>query len=190
MIIVSGPPRSGTSLMMQILDAGGVDIFTDGVRPADVHNQLGYFEHEFVKQMPEDNGWLHDVGDRAVKIVSHWIKFLPQDLTDVRVIMMTRDMDELYHSQQTMRVKLGYEVEPKAEWMPVWGYHIQTALQFLRLRREYDGWRVLLVPYLSYAKQPGAVVEAVEELIGDLYPSLDTKAMKRCWRPNLHRSRG
>ena len=47
--VVSGLPRSGTSLMMQMLSAGGLPALTDDLREADESNPRGYFEFEPVK---------------------------------------------------------------------------------------------------------------------------------------------
>ena len=68
--IVSGLPRSGTSMMMSMLQAGGMDLLTDNERKADIDNPRGYFEFERVKKVKEDPSWLKDTGGRAVKMVA------------------------------------------------------------------------------------------------------------------------
>jgi tetratricopeptide (TPR) repeat protein len=102
-IIVSGLPRSGTSMMMQMLAAGGIPVFTDGVRVADEDNSLGYYEHERAKQLGRDSSWLYDARGKAVKIVAQLLPYLPrlEDL-NYRVILMERDLVEVLNSQQAL----------------------------------------------------------------------------------------
>src|SRR5271157_5533474 len=99
--IVSGLPRSGTSLMMQILAAGGMPILTDGVRQPDAENPRGYFEFEPVKRTREDPGWLSAAQGKAVKMVHLLLLDLP-DLFTYRVILMRRPMAEILASQRIM----------------------------------------------------------------------------------------
>jgi hypothetical protein len=104
--IVSGLPRSGTSLMMQMLAAGGLPVLTDGVRQADEDNPRGYFEFEPVKRTKLDAGWLADATGRAVKMVYLLLQDLPN--THVyRVILMQRDLSEVVASQKAMLARLG-----------------------------------------------------------------------------------
>ena len=42
--IVSGLPRSGTSMMMKMLEAGGMQVLTDNIRTPDEDNPKGYYE--------------------------------------------------------------------------------------------------------------------------------------------------
>jgi predicted AlkP superfamily phosphohydrolase/phosphomutase/tetratricopeptide (TPR) repeat protein len=100
-IIVSGLPRSGTSLMMQMLKAGGVKVLSDNVRKEDVDNPKGYYELEKVKSLPKDNSWMHEAEGQAVKVIAHLLKHLPAGYR-YKVILMTRDMDEVLASQLSM----------------------------------------------------------------------------------------
>jgi tetratricopeptide (TPR) repeat protein len=100
-IVVSGIPRSGTSLMMQILEANNIEIFTDSVRKADQHNPKGYYEHEKVKQLARDKSWLNQTVGKAVKIISQLLFHLPE-YHQYKVIFMTRNLKEVIHSQRTM----------------------------------------------------------------------------------------
>src|SRR6185369_4839956 len=91
-IVVSGLPRSGTSLMMQMLHAGGVPIAADHLRAPDEHNPRGYFELEAVKTIHEsrDLKWLEDVRGKAIKIVSFLLGWLPES-NDYLLLFMRRD---------------------------------------------------------------------------------------------------
>jgi len=100
-IIVSGLPRSGTSMMMQMLHAGGIDILTDEVREANEFNPKGYYEHELVKSLAKDKSWLDKAEGKAVKIIAQLLQFLPSNY-DYKIIFMQRDMDEILQSQQKM----------------------------------------------------------------------------------------
>lgn len=99
--IVSGLPRSGTSLMMQILEAGEMDILTDNVRQADENNLRGYYEYEKVKSLQKDNTWLKDAEGKAVKVIAQLIPYLP-DNYEYNFIFMERDIDEILISQNKM----------------------------------------------------------------------------------------
>jgi len=105
-IIVSGLPRSGTSLMMQIMQAAGVSLLIDKHRPADENNPLGYFEYDAVKKLPENSEWLRKAGDKAVKIISHLLFYLPDDL-EYKIIFMRRNLKEVVQSQNEMLERTG-----------------------------------------------------------------------------------
>jgi hypothetical protein len=99
--IVSGLPRSGTSLMMQMLAAAGMPVLTDGLRPADHHNPRGYFELEAVKHTRTDQSWLAHAEGKVVKVVHLLLSQLPPD-HEYRVIFMQRDLLEAIASQRAM----------------------------------------------------------------------------------------
>ncbi|HLF75139.1 MAG TPA: sulfotransferase [Anaerolineales bacterium] len=101
-VVVSGLPRSGTSMMMKILAEGGLPIVTDHSRTADEDNPNGYFELELVKQMSEGNvEWLRDAGGKAVKVISALLEHLPQEYS-YKVIFMEREVREILASQRKM----------------------------------------------------------------------------------------
>lgn len=100
-IVVSGLPRSGTSMMMAMLQASGVELLIDNIRSADQDNPRGYFEYEKVKRMHKDNSWVHEAQGKAVKIVSSFLEFLPQQYK-YRIIFMQRSLQEILASQKKM----------------------------------------------------------------------------------------
>jgi len=104
--IVSGLPRSGTSLVMQMLKAGGMEVLTDGVRKPDENNPLGYFEYEKVKLLMKDNGWLYEAEDKALKIIAQLLIYLPDDF-EYKIIFVERDLDEVLISQKKMLKNMG-----------------------------------------------------------------------------------
>ena len=106
--IVSGLPRSGTSMMMQALEAGGIQPLTDNIRTADADNPRGYYEYEPVKQTKQDASWLADAAGKVVKMVYRLLYDLPQG-HKYRVIFMQRDFSEMLKSQKKMLIRSGKE---------------------------------------------------------------------------------
>ena len=104
--IVTGLPRSGTSLMMQILKAGGMNILTDNIRQPDINNPKGYYEYEKVKSLSSDNRWIYEAEGKAVKVIVQLINYLPLD-RKYSVILMERNPDEIILSQNKMIENLG-----------------------------------------------------------------------------------
>ena len=101
-IVVSGLPRSGTSMMMNMLVAGGVQVVSDSIRNADEDNPNGYFEYEPVKQLSEgQTEWLAGAEHKAVKIISALLEFLPPS-HHYKILFMERDLKEILASQQKM----------------------------------------------------------------------------------------
>lgn len=99
--IVSGLPRSGTSLMMQMLKAGGLDILSDDLRQKDENNPKGYLEFEKVKKLAQENSWLGDAENKVVKVIAQLLQFLPNTYK-YKIVFMERDMNEVLRSQQKM----------------------------------------------------------------------------------------
>ena len=107
-VIVSGLPRSGTSMAMKMLEAGGMPILADGIRTADISNPKGYYEYEPVKELDKggDVAWLAEARGKAVKIISFLLTWLPETY-DYRVIFMQRDLREVLASQNAMLAHRG-----------------------------------------------------------------------------------
>ncbi len=115
--VVSGLPRSGTSLMMQMLDAAGIPPLTDGQRAADADNPRGYYEFERVKKIKEDSSWMADAPGKAVKIISALLPHLPEGYA-YKIVFMIRRMDEILASQRKMLERRGVvEAQPDDDAM-------------------------------------------------------------------------
>lgn len=183
--IVSGLPRSGTSLIMQMLHAGGLPALTDGLRVADENNLRGYFEYEPVKRLRSDRAWLPQARGQVVKIIHLLLRDLLLDGSlQYRVVFMRRPTDEVLASQRAMLQREGKAGADPA----VLKKAFETQLAQL------DAWmaaqpciRVLNVDYHRVVQQPQAVAD---ELQGFLGRPLDTAAMVRAVDPALHRQRG
>src|SRR5271169_4311319 len=104
--IVSGLPRSGTSLMMQMLDAGGLPVLSDGERKADTDNPKGYLEWERIKQLPKDPSLIAEAEGKVVKVISQLILSLPMD-HEYRIVFMQRPLPEVLKSQDEMLRRRG-----------------------------------------------------------------------------------
>src|SRR5437588_5987682 len=111
--IVSGLPRSGTSLMMQMLDAGGLPVLSDGERKADTDNPKGYLEWERIKQLPKDPSLIAEAEGKVVKVISQLILSLPSG-HEYRIIFMQRPLPEVMASQDEMRRRRG-TYDPKVD---------------------------------------------------------------------------
>ena len=101
-IVVSGLPRSGTSMMMKMLAEGGLSVVTDELRRADRDNPNGYFEFEAVKQLSVGNvAWLSNADGKVVKVISALLEFLPP-MYSYQIIFMEREIQEILASQRKM----------------------------------------------------------------------------------------
>jgi hypothetical protein len=150
--IVSGLPRSGTSMMMQMLETGGIPALTDGFRETDIDNPKGYYEFEPVKQTKKDSSWLNDCEGKVVKMVSLLLYDLPVN-RNYKVIFMQRKMDEILASQKKMLKRRGREAEIKqdeemaAEYMQ----HLRKLYDWLEIQNHLD---VVFISYNDMLNQP------------------------------------
>ncbi len=114
--VVSGLPRSGTSMMMQMLEAGGLEIFTDKERTADESNPKGYYEHGAVKNLAKNKKWLPQANGKAVKVIAQLLPHLPMNFR-YQIIFMERNLLEVMQSQQQMLSRNGKKT--KADTLPL-----------------------------------------------------------------------
>ena len=108
LVLVSGLPRSGTSMLMQMLEKGGMPIVTDKIRTADEDNPRGYHEFERIKEIDKttDKSWLRNYRGQVIKTISFLLQYLPLDL-NYRVVFMRRDIEEVLRSQNKMLERSG-----------------------------------------------------------------------------------
>ncbi|MCL4222745.1 MAG: hypothetical protein KJZ65_15405 [Phycisphaerales bacterium] len=184
-IIVTGLPRSGTSLAMQILAAGGVPPLTDHQRTPDTDNPRGYFEFERVKQLKTDKGWLDEARGRAVKVVHMLLAELPDD-RDYLVIFMRRDVGEVVQSQAAMLARSGRPGAglPAGRLSEIYRQQLAAVERWLSSRPRFV---VLDVPYAGLVEEPALWAERVNTHVGG---GLDTREMARAVDPALYRNRG
>jgi hypothetical protein len=181
-IIVSGLPRSGTSLMMQMLIHGGVDVVTDGIRTPDADNPRGYYEFEKVKRIKEDASWLPDTRGKAVKMVSQLLYDLPPG-ERYRIIFMERDLDEMLLSQEKMLQRLGRPAAPREEMKRSYTLHLKRLQAWLRQQQSME---VLYVRYSELVERPEREARRVSEFLGG---TANVGRMATAVDPSLYRNR-
>ena len=181
--IVSGLPRSGTSLMMKMLETGGMEVVVDNVRTADVDNPRGYYEFEPVKQTKNDASWIAPALGKAVKMVYLLLLDLPPDY-EYRVVFMRRNLDEVLASQKTMLDRLG-KASPLDD--------AKMAALFRDQLAKFDAWsktrpnlKLLDVSYNAAMTDPAPIAAEVNRFLGG---GLDVDAMIRTVEPSLYRNR-
>lgn len=180
--IVSGLPRSGTSLMMQMLECGGMTIVTDEIRAADVDNPRGYFEFEKVKKVREDASWLPDARGKGFKMVSQLLYELPAS-ERYRIIFMERNIDEMLRSQEKMLNRLDRKAAPRDEMKRSYALHVEKLYEWLRQQQHID---VLHVSYNELVENPQAEAERVGEFLDG---KLNVESMAGAVDPSLYRNR-
>ena len=183
-IVVSGLPRSGTSMAMKMLDAAGVDTTTDGERTADEDNPKGYFEDERVKDLENmtDRTWVRDSRGKAIKVISFLLKSLPAD-NNYKVIFMRRDLDEVLASQQKMLDRRGEENDIDDEQMrDLWKNHLWRSNYMLKNQPQFEFIEIL---YSDVLANPEPNARKIAEFIG----GLDARKMAEVVDPNLYRNR-
>ena len=182
--LVSGLPRSGTSLMMQMLQAGGLQLLTDGRRLPDEHNPRGYFEHEAVKHGKRDLSWLNEAAGKAVKVIHLLLPQLPAD-RNYRVIFMIRDLPEVIKSQRAMLQQQGRPSAPlsDAALAGVFEKQLVTVRQWLAQQPNFS---ILYINHRDVIEHPLA---AAEQVGGFLDGHLSVSEMAAAVSPSLYRQR-
>jgi hypothetical protein len=125
--VVTGLPRSGTSLMMQILNQSSLEILSDGLREKDINNPEGYYELDAVKGIVKDNSFLKEAVGKVIKIVAPLPMFMDKSLS-YRVIFMRREIEEILRSQEKMLNK--DQSSEREKFSTIYNIHIQKTYQF------------------------------------------------------------
>ncbi|MCA9078502.1 MAG: sulfotransferase family protein [Planctomycetaceae bacterium] len=180
--IVSGLPRSGTSLMMQMLAAGGMTVMSDEARPADEHNPRGYLEDRRVKGLQRDNSWVGEADGHVLKVVSLLLYDLPQDL-QYRVIFMRRDLDEVLRSQHSMLGQESKDAAPTPEIRKHFERHLAALKDWLPKQSHID---LIEVEHRRAITEPHDTATTVQQF---LQIDLDVTAMASVVDQSLYRQR-
>lgn len=183
--IVSGLPRSGTSLMMSMLEAGGMMVLTDNKRTADIDNPEGYHEYEQVKDLAKGNySWLSKARGRGVKVISTLLPYLPRQHR-YSIIFMRRDMAEILASQKKMIINRGEDPDKISD--------TQMTQIFEKNLRQIEEWinthpniTKMDVSYNQLLRDPESLVHQVNQFVGG---NLDMNKMLSVINPNLYRQR-
>ena len=165
-VVVSGLPRSGTSMAMKMLDAGGLPTLTDGIRTADDSNPKGYYEFERVKTLDKngDAAWLADARGKAVKIISFLLPFLPETF-DYQVVFMDRDLDEVLASQNKMLAARGEPADAADDphMRQAYQQHLEKVNRFLRNRKCFS---TLRLGYKAVIDNPADEARRLNQFLG------------------------
>lgn len=185
-IVVSGLPRSGTSMAMKMLHAGGMPVLIDGIRRADISNPKGYFEFEPVKALDKggDVAWLDDARGKAVKIISFLLTWLPETY-EYKVIFMRRDLRETVASQNTMLAHRGEVADGSNDerLLRTYGEHLDKVARFLAVRSCFS---TLPLEYRDVIEDPRIAARRIRDFIGE---PLDVDVMSAVADPALYRNR-
>jgi len=182
--IVSGLPRSGTSLMMQMLAAGGMPALTDGERHADADNPRGYFEWERIKLLPQQPDCVEEAEGKVVKVISQLLFALPAG-REYRIIFMQRPLEEVVASQTEMIRRRGTTgaALPPAALIAGLRAHLNQVNAWVRDRA---GTSVHRVEHHDVLREPLRVSESIQQFLN--WP-LDVVAMSQQIDPSLYRQR-
>lgn len=183
-VIVSGLPRSGTSLMMSMLQAGGVELLVDHLREADENNPRGYFEYEKVKRLKSDNSWLDEAEGKAVKVVSTLLDSLPDQFA-YKVIFMHRTMAEIIESQSQMLAREGKKPATDNDRLALFfSNHLQKIEKWLGEQQNYSTCTISFNALFS--EEVGDCIEKIDTFFGG---TLDQEAMLAVIDKGLYRKR-
>ena len=184
-VVVSGLPRSGTSMMMRMLDVGGLPVLSDNVRTPNEDNPMGYYEFERVKKMPDgDFEWLKDAAGRVVKVLAVLLTHLP-DKYSYKVLFMRRNMEEMLDSQRAMLVRRG-EVTDRVDDHEMARLFEEHLIDLYAWMDAKSNVRYLEVDYNAVLKDPFYWVEKIQQFL-DI--KLDVAGMISVVDPALYRQR-
>lgn len=182
-VIVSGLPRSGTSMMMKMLEAGGIGVIIDNIRKADEDNPKGYYEFEDVKKIKEDVSWLRGAQGKAVKMVSMLLYELPAHY-NYKIIFMRREIGELLSSQRKMLERKGEKNIPADEEMVrLYEKHLREIEEWLERQAN------MKVLYLQYGDVLASPQKNAANVIQFLGVPLDIEKMVQAVDKSLYRNK-
>ena len=181
--IVTGLPRSGTSLMMQMPEAGGLSVLKDDERKPNEANPRGYYEFKRVRNLNYDKAWLFDAAGKCVKVVSPLIRFLV-DGFNYRFVFMERDLREVIASQRTMLRKTGRRGAriDEEDLLNLYERQLKDVGNFLRLA----GYSVVYVDFRECILNPAKVGGRLSEFFDG---GFDIESAKCIVDPTLYRQR-
>jgi predicted AlkP superfamily phosphohydrolase/phosphomutase/tetratricopeptide (TPR) repeat protein len=182
--IVSGLPRSGTSVMMQILRAGGIEPMTDGQRQADEDNPEGYWEWEAIKRVEKEPGILKQANGKVIKVISALLPAMPR-MHRYRIIYMTRPIEQVVASQFAMLKRKGIEPKQKASELAIaQEKHSQAIREAFKKLKQVE---LLEVDYTKLVSDPEPILETIADFLGNKFKL--GPAVKQSIKPSLHRQR-
>jgi tetratricopeptide (TPR) repeat protein len=186
LIVVTGLPRSGTSLLMQMLAAGGIGVLSDELRAADEDNPRGYFEFQPVKRLLKDSKWLFGSRGKAIKIVAPLLAALPPGLA-CRVILCERDLDEVLDSQERMLLRRNpTQATPPERRRMLKEEYVRMLARVEAMLAQRPGTQLLVIKHSAAISDPVVTAERISSFLGG---GLDVAKMAAAVEPTLHRRR-
>jgi hypothetical protein len=183
--VVSGLPRSGTSMMMKMLEAGGLPPITDNLRTADEDNPRGYYEFERVKKLPEgDKAWVAEAQGKTVKVISALLEHLPPEYT-YKVVFMRREMGEILASQKQMLIRSDKPTDRVSDekLAELYAGHLAKVESWLAAQPNLS---VLYVDYNAMLRDPRPSLAELNRFLGG---RLEVEKMAEVVDPSLYRQR-
>ena len=161
--IVSGLPRSGTSMMMKVLEAGGLEVFTDELRVADEDNPKGYYELEDVKALKDGKtDWVKDAPGKVVKVISSLLEYLPSTY-HYKIVFMRREIAEILASQKQMLIRRGEASDgDDGQMAEIFQEHLKRVRVWLANQPNMD---ILYVDYNALMADPDPEIKKVAEFL-------------------------
>ncbi len=182
--IVSGLPRSGTSLMMQMLRAAGMDLMHDGIRQADEDNLEGYWEWTEVKSLKKNPRLIEQAEGKVIKVVSALIPQLPPRHR-YRIIFMKRPVEEVVSSQWKMLERHSQkQVSERQHLILTQQTHIDETIAKLRQRKDVE---LIEIDYPSLVADPSGQLPALIDFLGENISN--PEALTSVIKPELHRNK-
>lgn len=183
-IVVSGLPRSGTSMMMKMLETTKIPVLTDEIREADEDNLKGYYEDERAKTLHKDNNWISEAEGKAVKVISYQLPHLPPK-HEYRIIFMERKIEEVLASQRKMMQRRGEPEDdiPDSVMAGIFQKHLTETNEWLN---EQPNIKTLYISYNETLEDPETSAEQIAAFLGR---DLDIEKMMQIVDPKLYRQR-
>lgn len=183
-VIVSGLPRSGTSMMMKAIHAGGIEPLIDNIREPDEDNPRGYYEFEPVKKVNQDASWLRDAGGKVVKMVYRLLYDLPGEY-DYRVVFLRRDLNEVLASQKKMLERSGKAggALPDEQMAALFAAELDKCNKWIGAQSNF---KVLYINHRDMISDPQKECQKINSFLDG---GLDIAAMTASIDPALYRNR-
>ncbi|MFW6142521.1 MAG: sulfotransferase [Candidatus Saliniplasma sp.] len=182
--VVSGLPRSGTSMMMKMLEMGGIPPLTDHEREANIDNPKGYYEFERVKKLPDDTGWLEEAKGKAVKVLAELIKHLPEGY-EYKVIFMERHLEEIIESQKKMLLRKGEDPDDVSD-EELYDMFIKYRAMLKEHIKEHPKMEAIYISYNDIIHEPKEHVRRLDRFLDG---ELNVEKMVEVVDENLYRNR-
>jgi len=185
-VLVSGLPRSGTSMLMQMLEKGGMPIVTDKTRTPDEDNPRGYHEFERIKELDttRNKSWLQNYRGQVIKTISFLLQDLPLNL-NYQVLFMRRNLDEVLRSQNKMLERNGTAGTGVSDEKMRLNYELHLKKVYYRLGRT-PNFQVLYLDYPAIIEDPLREARRISAFLGR---HLDVEAMAGAVEAGLYRNR-